>query len=111
MAVPLVADPQSQPTTKVFGRLLRMLRPHYGTIGLGLLLLVLGSPCELFPAIVWQFVTDDIVLRNVAASGAHHPGRFDVWLRAWFSFGGRIANPFPLLVSSVLWLFAVYLIG
>src|SRR5947209_20137133 len=101
MAVPSLADPQSQPTTKVFARLLRMLRPHYGTIALGLVLLLLGSPCELFPAIVWQFVTDDIALK----------GHTSPFLKAWFSFGGRINDGFPLLLSSVVWVFVVYLIG
>ena len=97
MADPVVVTPPS----KVFRRLLFMLRPHYPMIGLGLLLLLLGSPCELFPAIVWQFVTDDIALR----------GHTDPFIKHWFSFGGHITGRFPLLVSSVVWLFILYLIG
>jgi len=70
-------------------------------IGLALLLLVLSSPCELFPAIVWKFVTDDVVLQIHSSP----------WIYKWFSFGGAITNRFALLGSALIWLFLVYLTG
>jgi ABC-type multidrug transport system fused ATPase/permease subunit len=98
---PQTEEPKSEPGGRVFMRLLGMLRPYRGQILLGLLLLVLSSPCELFPAMVWRFVTDDVVL------DAHT----SPWMRAWFSFGGHVQGRFGLLVSSVVWLFVIYAIG
>ena len=92
---------KSTPTRQVFSRLLRMLRPYRGRIITGLLLLVISSPCELFPAMVWRFVTDDIVLQSHTSP----------WLLACFGFGGRITGRFGLLISSTVWLTVVYLIG
>src|SRR5690242_10234700 len=88
-------------TKGVFSRLMRMLRPHYGAIGFGLLLLILSGPCEIFPAQVWKFVVDDIVI-NKKQSPILHP---------WFSFNDRITGRMALLVSSIVWLFVIYLIG
>src|SRR5438309_4321786 len=85
----------------IFVRLLSMLRPYYRTIAFGLLLLVIGSPCELFPAMVWRYVTDDVVLQ------AHT----SPWMQWWISFGGHVQSRFGLLASSVVWLFGVYAIG
>src|ERR1044071_9388629 len=85
----------------VFGRLIRLLRPHRGLITWGLLLLVGSMPCELFPALVWKFVVDDVILKKGTSP----------FFQSWFSFGGRIASPFALLASSVGWLFGVYLLG
>ncbi|MBV8781892.1 MAG: hypothetical protein JO353_10885, partial [Phycisphaerae bacterium] len=87
--------------TQVFLRLLQMLRPYYGRIIVALILLIASTPGELFPAVVWRFVTDDIVLQRHGST----------WLRAWFSFGGMIDGRFHLLLSSIAWLFAVYLLG
>ena len=70
-------------------------------IGLALLLLVLSSPCELFPAIVWKFVTDDVVLQIHSSP----------WIYKWFTLGGAITNRFHLLMSAIIWLFLVYLTG
>ena len=89
----------ADPNSRVFLRLLRLLRPYYGQIVIGLVLLILSTPGELFPALVWRFVTDDIVLQKGGSP----------LLRAWFSFGGSIAGRFPLLLSSVTWMFIVYL--
>jgi ATP-binding cassette subfamily B protein len=85
----------------VFRRLLGLLRPYYRRIGLGLFLLILSTPGELFPAIVWRFVTDDIVLQHNTSP----------LLRTWFSFNGHITNRLPLLISSVSWMFFVYLLA
>ena len=100
-ALPAESPSTPAPGQKVFARLLGMLRPYSRQIIGGLLLLVISSPCELFPAMVWRFVTDDIVLQNHTSP----------WLLAWFGFGGRIAGRLPLLFSSVCWLFFIYAIG
>ena len=88
-------------TSKVFFRLVRLLLPYKSAIGLGLLLLILSSPCELFPAMVWRYVTDDIVLEKNTSPIMQH----------WFSFGGMITGRYGLLISSMIWLFFIYLIG
>src|SRR5687767_13258663 len=44
--------PAPVPSSRVFLRLLKLLRPYWPVIGLGLFLLLLSTPCELFPAIV-----------------------------------------------------------
>jgi ABC-type multidrug transport system fused ATPase/permease subunit len=93
--------PQEPDSGKVFRRLLRMLRPHRPMILLGIGLLVLAMPCELFPAVVWKFVTDDVVLQQNQSP----------WMWQWFSFGGRIEGRFGMLISSVCWLLLVYLVG
>ncbi|HEX8912535.1 MAG TPA: ABC transporter ATP-binding protein [Humisphaera sp.] len=94
-AAPAKSDP------RVFRRLLLLLRPHWPMIGLGIFLLLLSTPCELFPAIVWRYVTDDVVL-------GHHTSPRLGWL---FSLGGAITGAFPLLFASVVWLLVVYLLG
>ena len=93
-------EPQES-STRVFLRLLHMLKPYHGRIILALVLLLLSMPGELFPAIVWRFVTDDIVMQS---HGVH-------WMHTWFSLNDRIVGRFPLLISSVIWLFVVYFIG
>ena len=100
-AVPQEKQPTGVPSSKVFLRLLKLLRPHWPMIGLGLILLLLSTPCELFPAIVWRFVTDDVVLRENTSPR----------LAWWFSFGGMVKGQYGLLVSSVLWLLVIYLLG
>ena len=94
-------SPDRDPSSRVFLRLVRLLRPHWPMIGLGLFLLLLSVPCELFPAIVWRYVTDDVVL------GKNTSPRLG-W---WFSFGGSIDTRLGLLVASVAWLLVVYLVG
>ncbi|MGH7178093.1 MAG: ABC transporter ATP-binding protein [Tepidisphaeraceae bacterium] len=94
-------QPDGYSATRVFLRLLRLLRPYSPTIVLAISLLLLAAPCELFPAMVWRYVTDDIVLQNSTSP----------WMHWWFSFGGRIDGRFSLLASSLGWLMAVYLVG
>lgn len=98
---PLDNQTNPPPGKKVFRRLLGMLRPYTPQVTTGLLLLVISSPCELFPAMVWRFVTDDVVLQSHTSP----------WLLAWFGFGGRITGRFSLLISAICWMFAVYAIG
>ncbi|HEV8379691.1 MAG TPA: ABC transporter ATP-binding protein, partial [Tepidisphaeraceae bacterium] len=96
-------DEAAKPDTRgVFKRLMRMLRPHYGAIGVGLVLLILSGPCEVFPAQVWKFVVDDIVLEKKNESPILHD---------WFSLHHRISGRMNLLIASVAWLFIVYLFG
>ena len=93
--------PADVPSSRVFLRLLHLLRPFWPLIALGLLLLLISIPCELFPAIVWRYVTDEVVLRRGESPR----------LSYWFTFGARVQGRFALLFSSVAWLLIVYLTG
>jgi ABC-type multidrug transport system fused ATPase/permease subunit len=86
----------------VFRRLLRLLRPYRGKILLALFFLVLSTPGELFPAVVWGFVTDKVALQSKTPF-------FLPFVEPMMSLGGHIHGRFPLLISSVIWLFLVYL--
>jgi ATP-binding cassette subfamily B protein len=88
------------PPSRVFSRLLRLLRPYWGMIALGMFMLLLSVPGELFPALVWKYVTDDLILRG-------HSRPTPV-LTTLFSLNGRLANPLHLLASSLVWLFLIY---
>jgi ABC-type multidrug transport system fused ATPase/permease subunit len=72
-------------------------------VALGLILLIVAAPCELFPALVWKYVADDLILR-----GHSRPTPI---LPYFFSFDGRIVSRLSLLFSSIVWLFAVYAVG
>jgi ABC-type multidrug transport system fused ATPase/permease subunit len=95
------AGADAPPTSRVFLRLLRLLRPQWPMIALGLFLLVLATPCELFPALVWRYVTDEVVLGQGQSPLLTH----------WFSFGGRVQTPAGMLFSSVVWLVVIYALG
>lgn len=104
MADPLARQPNPAPkTSRMFVRLLKLLRPYWLMIGMGLLLLVLSTPCELFPALVWKYVTDDLIL-------AGHSRPTPV-LATLFSFHGAIHDKRVLLMSSLAWLLVVYAAG
>jgi ABC-type multidrug transport system fused ATPase/permease subunit len=60
-----------------FLRLFKLLRPWWGYIFLGALLVIIAAPCELFPAVVWKFITDVVVLKQ---NESH-------WMVTWFSLG------------------------
>jgi ATP-binding cassette, subfamily B, bacterial len=92
--------PDPSPRQRVFFRLWGMLRPSWPLIGLALVLLFISMPGELFPAFIWQYVTDDLILKNIS-----HPSG----LGPLISFQHRISDPFHLLLSAVIWLFGVYL--
>ncbi len=92
--------PRKPPSSGVFLRLLRMLRPYWPMIGLGLFCLLLSIPGELFPALVWKYVVDDLILPG-------HSKPTPV-LATWFSLGGRLHHPLTLLFSSLVWLFFMY---
>ena len=80
-----------------------MLRPHYRMIAVGMVLLIVAAPCELFPALVWKYVTDDLIL-----AGKSRPTPVLPFL---FSLDGRVTGKLSLLLSSIIWLFMVYAIG
>ncbi|MFI5381312.1 MAG: ABC transporter ATP-binding protein [Tepidisphaerales bacterium] len=78
-----------------------MLRPHRLAIAIGLVLLLLSGPCELFPAIVWKFVVDDIALQKNTAP----------LFAKLVSFNHAITGRFGILGMTLLWLMGVYLVG
>ena len=96
-------DPTKKDRTRIVLRLLKLLRPYWPQIGLGLLLLIVSTPCELFPALVWKYVTDDLIL-----AGTYHPTPV---LGTLISFGGHVQGKLALLLWSMVWLFVVYAVG
>src|SRR5580704_18468310 len=93
----------AQSNWDVFKRLLRLLRPYRGRIIFALILLILSTPGDLFPAMVWGFVTDDVALQG--------HGFFLPLVHGLISCGGHIQGRFPLLIASVVWLLIVYLLA
>jgi len=87
----------------VFKRLLRLLRPYRGRIIFAIILLILSTPGELFPAVIWAFVTDDVAFKG--------HGFFLPLVHGLISFNGHIQGRFPLLIASVIWLFVIYLLA
>ena len=96
-----MVKPSGPTNAQVFRRLMWMLRPHWPMIALGTFFLLVAVPCELFPAIAWKYITDDIALQKNTSP----------LLTQWFSFGGLITGRFGLLLSATAWMFIVYLIG
>jgi len=78
-----------------------MLRPWRGTIILSVLMLIAGGICELFPAFIWKYVADDVATNRPSSPTIS-------WMA---SFGGRIHNPYHLVLSAVCWLLVVYIVG
>lgn len=87
----------------VFKRLLQLLRPYRGRIIFALFLLILSTPGELFPAVIWGYVTDVVALQK--------PNFFLPFIQTWISLDGHIQGRFALLVSSIIWLFIVYVMA
>jgi ABC-type multidrug transport system fused ATPase/permease subunit len=79
-----------------------MLRPYRFWIGLAVVLLFLSIPFELFPAFIWQYVTDDLILKNISRPSG---------LQWMISFHGRLAGLLTLLISALGWLVAMYIAG
>jgi ABC-type multidrug transport system fused ATPase/permease subunit len=86
----------------VFRRLLGMLWPYRWPIAAALLLLFASIPCELFPAFIWQYVSDDIVFKSLHYSSGLAP---------LVSLGGRIHGAVHLLLAALTWLLVIYLAG
>jgi ABC-type multidrug transport system fused ATPase/permease subunit len=99
-----MSDPaEANPTKGVFKRLLLMLRPHWGTIAVAVLMMILSTPGDLFPAMTWMYVVDHLIMQ--------HPTKSTRALGFFFSFHNHIQKPLYLLLSSVIWMFAVYLLA
>ena len=96
-------DTDKSESRPVFVRLLRLLRPYWRLIGLGLLLLVLSTPCELFPGLTWLYVTDDLL-------GTGH-GKPTPVLSRLMSLNGILHHKGWLLLSATIWMFVVYVLG
>lgn len=86
----------------VFRRLLGLLKPYRGSITLGVVLLLLSLPGELFPAFVWLYVMDYLIHPA--------PGTAVAWTHRLVSFFGLIENKFALLISAVTWMAVVYVV-
>jgi ABC-type multidrug transport system fused ATPase/permease subunit len=87
-------------TKGVFRRLLRMLRPHWGTIAVAVVLLLMSVPGELFPGLTWMYVTDALIMGRESNATR--------WMGKLVSFDGVIAGKMHLLLSAILWMLAVY---
>jgi ABC-type multidrug transport system fused ATPase/permease subunit len=79
-----------------------MLRPYRLWIALAIVLLFLSIPCELFPAFIWQYVTDDLILKGISRPSG---------LSWMISLRGRVAGSMNLLVAALGWLVAIYMAG
>src|SRR4051794_20303529 len=87
--------------TRIFRRLLLMLRPQWPRIAVAIVLLMFSLPAELFPGLTWMYVTDGLILDK--------PTRATQILHTFFSFNGHVTGKFALLLSSVSWMLGVYL--
>jgi ABC-type multidrug transport system fused ATPase/permease subunit len=95
------ADADAKPYAGVFRRLIAQLRPWRFTIALSIVLLLVSGVMELFPAFVWKYVTDDVVTNKPSSP----------MVASMASLGGRITDPYLLILSAVCWLLLVYVVG
>src|SRR3954454_14145856 len=109
-AVPEALTPATAATTtadnhrpRFFRRIARLLRPQWGTIAVAVALLLLSLPAELFPGLTWLYVTDRLILNKDT--------RAVTILNYLFSFNGHLTDKIHLLISSVGWMFGVYLVA
>jgi ABC-type multidrug transport system fused ATPase/permease subunit len=93
--------PDPAVNSRIFRRLLWMLRPQWGAVALAVVFLLLSLPAELFPGLTWMYVTDRLILDN--------PTRATSILHELFSFHGHLTNKFHLLFSAVGWMLLIYL--
>jgi ATP-binding cassette, subfamily B, bacterial len=91
------------PSSQIFLRLFRLLKPYRGRIAIALTLLLLSMPGELFPGIIWMYVVDRLA--------QHEHTRWTEIVHPLISFGGRLATWQPLLLSAISWLLGVYLLA
>ena len=97
---PAPAIPPAQLPT--FRRLASQFRPYSGWLIVAIVLLLLSMPCDLFPAFIWQYVTDDLLLKGFSQPSGLH---------GIVSLGGRINGGIHLLLSALIWLVVIYLAG
>jgi len=86
----------------VFRRLFGMLKPQRAAITVAIVLMILSMPCELFPAFIWQYVTDDLILKGFSPPSGLNP---------LISFGGKITETTHLLFTAIGWLIVIYVLG
>src|ERR1700677_2274103 len=79
-----------------------MLRSQTLPIAIALLLLLASMPCELFPAFIWQYVTDDLLMKGISPPSG---------LNFLVSFANHVRGSFHLLLASLFWLVMIYAIG
>lgn len=92
----------AKPSPRTFSRLVGLLRPYRGRIGLGLIFLVMSLPGELFPAFVWMYVVDGLIKPE--------PSRAVRFMHELVSLHHSIANKYALLVSAIVWMAGVYVV-
>ncbi|MDB5327389.1 MAG: transporter ATP-binding protein [Phycisphaerales bacterium] len=95
-------SPAKNASDHVFRRLVHLLGPYRGRIGLGLVLLLMSLPGELFPAFIWLYVVDGLIHPE--------PGRAVNAVGWLVSFGGRIESKHALLISAITWMAGVYVV-
>ena len=93
--------PSSLPTGPVFRRLVGLLLPWRTTITFSVILLLISGLCEIFPAFVWKYVADDVAMNKPSSP----------MVSSIASIGGRITDPYMLLLSAVFWLLGIYIVG
>lgn len=79
-----------------------MLRPQYPRILLGLGLLLLSLPGELFPAFAWMYVVDGLIKPEPSLT-------VDI-CHFVVSFGGAVQSTYALLLSTLVWMIGIYVI-
>src|SRR5665213_1454873 len=84
-------------SSRIFKRLLLLLRPQWGLLVVGLILTVVSTPFDLFPALAWKYVTDDLLMRHLPTPV----------LSTLFSLRGIIHGSYGLLLSVMIWMFIV----
>jgi ABC-type multidrug transport system fused ATPase/permease subunit len=70
-------------------------------IALGILLLVISTPFDLFPALAWKYVVDDLIIARSSTPVLH----------TLFSLGGRLHDWRALLLSVMVWMLIVNIAG
>ena len=68
---------------------------------IGLILTLVSTPFDLFPALAWKYVTDDLLMRHLPTPV----------LSAMFSLRGAIHGSYALLLSVLIWMFVVNVFG
>ena len=100
VALPLEKPAHAQ-ESRVFLRLLKLLRPYWPMLAIGLLLLLLSTPFDLFPALAWKYVVDDLIIARAPTPV----------LSTLFSLHGLLHDKFVLLLSVCLWMFVINVVG
>jgi ATP-binding cassette, subfamily B, bacterial len=88
----------------IFWRLFGLLKPYWAIITMAMVLLIISMPCELFPAFIWKYVTDDLVLKGISRPSSE-------LLRGAISLDGRLHATYALLLSALGWLVFIYAVG